>query len=255
MPCRITASYIEEWIPTECIPQLDRAFCGTFFGMEKHLTSSAAARISLLRAAEEAQLETKIVDPLVAGATDENLLVLVATGHQQALARLYERYARVFRSIAGRILRDDAEADDLVQDVFLFIQRKASVFDGSKGSAGSWIVQMAYQRAIERRRRLTTRHYYRREDLQSSASQLVGSPTTEHDYSLEAVFGRNGLEKLLAALSEDQRETLRLFFFEGYTLAEISAKIGQPLGNVRNHYYRGLDKLRKQMFGDKVRGI
>lgn len=114
---------------------------------------------------------------------------------------------------------------------------------------------MAYQRAIERRRRLTTRHYYRREDLQSSASQLVGSPTTEHDYSLEAVFGRNGLEKLLAALSEDQRETLRLFFFEGYTLAEISAKIGQPLGNVRNHYYRGLDKLRKQMFGDKVRGI
>ncbi len=84
---------------------------------------------------------------------------------------------------------------------------------------------------------------------------MVGIPTTEHDYSPEAVFGRNGLEKLLGALSEDQRETLRLFFFEGYTLTEIGARIGQPLGNVRNHYYRGLDKLRKQMFGDKVRGI
>jgi RNA polymerase sigma-70 factor (ECF subfamily) len=56
-----------------------------------------------------------------------------------------------------------------------------------------------------------------------------------------------------ASLSEDQRETLRLHFFDGYSLAEISAKLAQPLGNVRHHYYRGLDKLREQMFGRKVR--
>ena len=142
----------------------------------------------------------------------------------------------------------------MVQDVFLFIQRKCSVFDSSKSSAGSWIVQMAYQRAIERRRRLTSRHFYTREDLQNSASQVVGRPTIEHDYSAEIVFGRNGLEKIIGALSEHQRETLCLYFFEGYTLAEISVKTGQPLGNVRNHYYRALDKLRQQMFGRKVRG-
>jgi len=186
---------------------------------------------------------------------DGTLLKRIAEGDKDSLGVLFQRYVRVVRSIAGRILRDSAEADDLVQDLFLFIQRRSSVFDSSKSSAASWIVQMAYQRAIERRRRLTTRHFYKREDLQNSASQVVGIPTTEHDYSPEAVFGRNGLEKLLGALSEDQRETLRLFFFEGYTLAEISAKIGQPLGNVRNHYYRALDKLRKQMFGDKVQGI
>jgi len=186
---------------------------------------------------------------------DGVLLSRITSGDNEALGLLFRRYARPVRSIAVRILRDDAEADDLVQDLFLFIQRRSSVFDRSKSSAGSWIVQMAYQRAIERRRRLATRHFYKRQDLQSSASQVVGIPTTEQDYSPEAVFGRNGLEKLLGALSADQRETLRLFFFEGYTLAEISAKIGQPLGNVRNHYYRGLDKLRKQMFGDKVRGI
>ena len=187
--------------------------------------------------------------------SDESLLSRIASGDNEALSLLYQRYARPVRSVGRRILRDDSEADDLVQDLFLFIQRRSSVFDSSKGSASSWVIQMAYQRAIERRRRLATRHFYKREDLQSSASHLVGIPTTEHDYSAEAVFGRNGLEKLLGALSEDQRETLRLFFFEGYTLAEISAKIGQPLGNVRNHYYRGLDKLRKQMFGDKVRSI
>jgi len=185
----------------------------------------------------------------------EILLSRIAEGDEKALGLLFERYARIVRSIAGRILRDRAEADDLVQDTFLFIQRRSAAFDSSKSSAASWIVHVAYQRAIERRRRLAARHFYKREDLQSNAANVVGKPTTEDDYSPEAVFGRTGLEKILGALSEDQRETLRLYFFEGYTLSEISAKLGQQLGNVRNHYYRGLDKLRKQMFGDKVRGI
>jgi len=82
---------------------------------------------------------------------------------------------------------------------------------------------------------------------------MVGSPTTEDDYSPEAVFGRNGLNKVVGALSEDQRETLRLHFFEGYTLKEISEKLGQPHGNVRHHYYRAIDKLRRHVFGSKVR--
>jgi RNA polymerase sigma-70 factor (ECF subfamily) len=194
------------------------------------------------------------VEQLGAPPADEILLTSIVSGDQEALGCLFQRYARVVRGIAARILRDSAEAEDLVQDLFMFIQRKCSIFDSSKSSAGSWIVQMAYQRAIERRRYLATRHFYTHEEIQTSASTVVGMPTAEHDYSPEAVFGRNGLEKLLGALSEDQRETLRLHFFEGYTLAEISVKLGQPLGNVRHHYYRSLDKLRKQMFGRKVQG-
>jgi RNA polymerase sigma-70 factor, ECF subfamily len=186
--------------------------------------------------------------------SDENLLSSVCTGDVEALALLFGRYAKLVRHISRRILRDDAEADDLVQDLFLFLQRKCSIFDSSKSSAGSWIVQMTYQRAIERRRRLATRQFYRREGLPSSASRLVAVPTTEDDYSPEAVFGRNGLETILSSLSEDQRETLRLYFFDGYTLAEIGLKLGQPLGNVRHHYYRALDKLRQQMFGHKLPG-
>lgn len=184
--------------------------------------------------------------------TDENLLSGVCTGDIEALAVLFNRYARLVRHIGRRILRNDAEADDLVQDLFLFIQQKCSIFDRTKASAGSWIVQMTYQRAIDRQRRLAARQFYRHESVQSSASHLVAMPTTENDYSPDAVFGRNGLEKVLGALSKDQRETLRLFFFEGYTLVEIGAKLGQPLGNVRNHYYRALDKLRKQMLAGKV---
>jgi RNA polymerase sigma-70 factor, ECF subfamily len=181
------------------------------------------------------------------GSLDKALLVRVMSGDSDGLKLLFLRYGRTVRNIARRILQDDAEAEDLVQDLFIFIQRKCSTFDGAKSSVGSWIVHMAYQRAIDRKRRLTSRHFYQNEHVHNRLAQVVGMPTTENDYSPEAVFGRNGLEKVLSSLSEDQQETLRLFFFEGYTLAEISAKIGQSLANVRNHYYRGLDRVRKQM--------
>ena len=184
--------------------------------------------------------------------TDEALLERLQTGEQESLGCLFQRYARVIRHIAARILRDDSEADDLVQDLFLFIQRKCTIFDSSKSSARSWIIQMAYHRAIERRRYLTTRQFYSRMDVKSNTDYLVGTPTAESDYSAEAVFGRNGLTKVLKSLTEDQRETLRLHFFDGYTFAEISQKVGQPLENVRHHYYRGLDKLRREMFRNNV---
>jgi RNA polymerase sigma-70 factor (ECF subfamily) len=218
------------------------------------MDSFAAARFLAHPLSAEAGSSVSAEAAKEAQASDELLLSRTSSGDKEALGLLFLRYARPVRNIGQRILRDDTEAEDLVQDLFIFIQRKCSIFDSSKSSAGSWIVQMAYQRAIERRRYLATRHFYTHEEIQNSASAVVGMPTAEHDYSPEAVFGRNGLEKVLGALSEDQRETLRLHFFEGYTLAEISVKLGQPLGNVRHHYYRSLDKLRKQMFRRKVQG-
>ena len=189
---------------------------------------------------------------LLSDPTDEALIASVCSGDGEALACLFQRYALLVRSVASRILRDVAEAEDLVQDLFIFIQRKCVVFDCSKSSARSWIVQMTYHRAIERRRYLTTRQFYSRADSEGMRDRLVGTPTDESDYSAEAVFGRNGLEKVFESLSEDQRKTLRLYFFEGYTLAEIAEKLSQPYANVRHHYYRGLEKLRKQMFGTSV---
>jgi RNA polymerase sigma-70 factor (ECF subfamily) len=221
------------------------------------MTSSAAARFLPLPLPKETGGSASIAanqEISVAEVPDEALLSRICSGDREALGLLFHRYARLVHSIGRRILRDDTEAEDLVQDLFLFIQRKCKVFNGSKSSARSWIVQMAYHRAIERRRYLATRHFYTRTQIQSTAEQVVGMPTVENDYSPEAVFGRNGLQKVLSSLSEEQREILRLHFFEGYTLTEISAKLGQPLGKVRHHYYRGLDKLRKQIFGRNVRG-
>ncbi|HYM00504.1 MAG TPA: sigma-70 family RNA polymerase sigma factor, partial [Blastocatellia bacterium] len=152
---------------------------------------------------------------------DEALMARIQADDRESLACLFQRYAYLVRVVSLRILKSSAEAEDFVQDLFLFIQRKAGIFDRSKSSARSWIVQMAYQRAIERRRYLAARHFYARNESQDCVERVVGKVTIEDDYSPEAVFGRNGLEKVFAALSDYQRETLRLYFFDGYTLSAI----------------------------------
>jgi RNA polymerase sigma-70 factor (ECF subfamily) len=218
---------------------------------EWRVSSPAPAHVSSLTLPQASALavsRNKLRD--LTDASDESLLRQICTGNLEALAALFKRYARLTRSVAARILRDTAEAEDLVQDLFLYIQRRCGMFDSSKSTARSWIVQMTYHRALDRRRYLKSREFYAQPYFAANGVQVVGKPTTERDYSAEAVFGRNGLEKIVNALSADQRETLRLHFFEGYTLAEVSEKLGQPLGNVRHHYYRALDRLRKEMFAN-----
>src|ERR1700723_4018913 len=217
------------------------------------MDSFATARLPLLpltarkAATESASAEAGRISEVV---SDESLVERICIGDRDALAVLFERYARLTRTVASRILGDATEAEDLVQDLFLFIQRKCTIFDSSKSTARSWIVQMAYHRALDRRRYLKSREFYAQPFFPANGVEVVGKPTTERDYSAAIVFGRNGLEKILSSLSADQRETLRLHFFEGYTLSVISEKLGQPLGNVRHHYYRALDKLRKEMFAN-----
>ena len=215
------------------------------------MSSFTTARFPTLSWARGQRAETAGVEPTPAP-TDEQLLKRIPNGDQEALALLFQRYSQVAYNIGSRILRNSTEAEDLAQDLFLFIQRKCAIFDSTKSTARSWIIQMTYHRAFERRRYLTARRFYSRAEIESNAGQVVGTPTRECDYSADAVFGRNGLAKVLQSLSEDQRDTLRLHFFDGYTFAEISQRRGESLENVRHHYYRGLDKLRRQMFGNNV---
>ena len=109
--------------------------------------------------------------PSLAEVSDESLLSRIGVGDREALAALFERYARLTRSVAARILRDTTEAEDLVQDLFLYIQRKCGIFDSSKSTARSWIVQMAYHRALDRRRYLQSREFYAQPTFQRMASK------------------------------------------------------------------------------------
>ena len=181
--------------------------------------------------------------------SDETLMGQVENRGTDALSVLFRRYARLVLSIAYKILRDRSEADDALQEVFLFIHRKSALFDSSKNSARSWIVQVTYHRAIDRRRYLQSRHFYTQVDLEDVARELGD---TGYKRAIEALE-YEGVRKLFDALSENQRQTLHLFFFEGLTLEEIALKSGQTRGNVKNHYFRGLDKLRKQLLDGGLR--
>jgi RNA polymerase sigma-70 factor, ECF subfamily len=178
--------------------------------------------------------------------SDEFLLQRLQAGDSEALSSLFRRYASLVRGIGRRLLRDDAEAEDLVQEVFLFLFCKSAAFDVTKGSARSWIVQNIYYRAINRRRYLSSRHQLFVRMNQPAVS--ADAETADYEHSGNAIFDSALVQEILQTLTSDQFETVCLFFFEGYTLSEISERLGQPLGKVRHHYYRGLDKLKARLF-------
>jgi RNA polymerase sigma-70 factor, ECF subfamily len=132
--------------------------------------------------------------------------------------------------------------------VFLYIHRKSVLFDSSKGSARSWIVQVAYTQALLRRRQLKSHGFYLSGITDKALECHPSSDKGAHyDHTVEGLFGRNGWKKIVEDLTEDQRETFRLHFFEGYTFTEIAEKLGQSYVNIRHHYYRGVEKLRKHV--------
>lgn len=186
--------------------------------------------------------------------SDEALIAEVCLGGREALAILFRRYARVVRGVALRVLKDGAEADDLVQDVFLLIHRLCRAFDSSKASAQFWILQMTYRRAISRQRYLHSRHFYTHVELDEQSFELAERRCGHSDDPVDSILAELDLQRMFGSLSEDQQKTLWLHFIEGYTLDEIAKMLGQSKGNVRHHSFRGLERLRKQIFGGKLPG-
>jgi RNA polymerase sigma-70 factor, ECF subfamily len=195
----------------------------------------------------------RVTDPGV-WVSDEGLLVEICLGSREALGTLFRRYASLVRAVALRILRNTAEADDLVQDIFLLIYRFAKTFDSSKASVQFWIVQMTYRRAISRRQSLNSRHFYTRVELDEQLVQAKPAGVGQSGTPLDRRLAELDLQKIFGSLSEDQQKTLRLHFIEGYTLDEIAKMLGQTKGNIRNHSFRGLERLRKLIFDGESPG-
>ncbi len=178
--------------------------------------------------------------------SDEELLQRIGQRNRESLALLFRRYARTVRNIGCKILRNEAEADDLLQDVFLFIFEKAGQFDPSLGRAGTWIVQATYHRAFDRRRYLNARHFYSSEALEESTLRITAPyqpPVMEQ--SMQGILGKVLLKRYNDALSIDQRRVIELHLIEGYPLKEVAEITQQSVTNVRSHYYRGLERLRR----------
>ena len=217
------------------------------------MDSSITIRLPELAIAEK-QASTVEAQHQEAGLSDEALIAQVCLGSREALATLFRRYARLVRGIALRVLRDASEADDLVQDVFLLIHRLCGTFDGSRGSANFWILQLTFRRAISRRRYLNSRHFSTQVELDEQSSEGGEIRCGRSADPFHSILAELDLQKMFGTLSEDQRKTLRLHFIEGYTLDEIATILGQTKGNIRHHSFRGLERLRKQIFAGKLPG-
>jgi RNA polymerase sigma-70 factor (ECF subfamily) len=160
--------------------------------------------------------------------SDEALMARICEGDNEALGLLFRRYGRTVRRIAFRVLRDWSEADDLLQDIFISIYRLCRTYDSSKSPVRFWISRMTFCRAVSRKRYLSSRHFYTRLDIDRDASHLADSQTHTHqlDEFIDTNLNNGSLARLFAELSENQRQTLRLYFVDGYTLEEIAAKLG-----------------------------
>lgn len=178
--------------------------------------------------------------------SDEALLNEAAEGSKDAIGLLFRRYRRVVYNVARRILRDDREAEDLCQDVFIYLFQKARIFDASKGRASSWIVQIAYHRAMNRRAYLDHRQHYDTQELNEDHISSDGARLFINELAAKEL-----LERLRDKLSPQQQVIVELHFFEGYSLREIAEKTGQTLASIRGHYYRGLERLRSIVFPEK----
>jgi RNA polymerase sigma-70 factor (ECF subfamily) len=166
--------------------------------------------------------------------SDEELLVRLVAGEHDPLAVLYDRYHRLIYSIAVRIVRDEAEAEDVVQTVFLNIFEAAANFDPLKGTLKVWMLQYAYHRSLNRRRMLSAQGIYRWDELDGMNE---GSHMPDIGVSLLC-------QQILTQLKPIQRQVIELTYLEGLTAQEIAVQQQRSVTNVRHDLYRGMEKLR-----------
>ena len=172
--------------------------------------------------------------------SDNDLLHAVARGDEQALAACYDRYHLILFGLILRILHDREEAEDVLQEAFLQVWRRAADFDETRGRAFTWLVTIARSRALDRLRSSGSRTRL--------AEEAALIPHDEvGDAAQDAVKSETGsiVRKALAELPEEQQKTLFLAYFEGLTQTEIAARLGDPLGTVKTRMRSGMIKLRE----------
>jgi len=172
--------------------------------------------------------------------TDISLLQAIARKDESALAALYDRYRLTLFGLLMRILNSREEAEDVLQEVFLQVWRRAADFDERRGRPFTWLVTLTRSRAIDRSRQLNSR-----ERLVSSDPEVVAFSLLDPAQDAFRSEQRDLVAGALAELSEEQRHTLTLAYFEGLTQSEIAARLSSPLGTVKTRMRSGMIKLRE----------
>ena len=167
---------------------------------------------------------------------DAALLSGVQRGDENAMASLFDRYSKVVYSVALRVLRDPASAEDVLQEIFMQIWRNPDSFISTRGSLGGWLSVVSRNRSIDALRR-------------KKPTDSVDEVTLASPYNLAVEAERNSMmEKargVIHGLPLEQRKTLEMAFFDGLTHSEIAEMTGDPLGTVKTRIRSALTTLRK----------
>jgi RNA polymerase sigma factor (sigma-70 family) len=170
--------------------------------------------------------------------TDEEVLASIAGGDDQGLAELYDRYGRLAYGLAYRVLRDQALAEDAVQDAFLAIWRSADGYRRERAKPSTWILTLVHRRAVDLVRREDRRRAERLEETPEAASASVPEEADLRET-------RSAVQAALRKLPDDQREALELAYYGGFTQSELAERLGVPLGTVKSRMFAGLTRLRE----------
>jgi RNA polymerase sigma-70 factor, ECF subfamily len=188
---------------------------------------------------------------VVAEITDEALMQAVQERNDDALGKLYDRYSGILKALIMRIVHNESEAEDLLQEIFMEIWNQAANFSASKGKPLGWMVTLARRRSIDRLRK---RQAYARveEKLQLETEQQpeawVNNVTQE---DILASDTRQLLYTVINNLPAPQKEAIELAFFRGMSQREIAAQTGIPLGTIKTRLELGLKKVSEGLKGLK----
>ena len=182
-------------------------------------------------------------------AVELDLMARVAKRERVAFEQLYDRYSNILYATAMKFLREDADAQDVVQDVFIQIWDKAKLYDPAKGKPLTWALTLTRNRSIDRIRAIQRRGRLR-EDFEKETVVDESAGIREALSGVDASERTQILRDAVGRLSPEQRKVIDLAFFGGLTQSEIADRLGEPLGTVKARARRGLMKL-KELLGEK----
>jgi RNA polymerase sigma-70 factor, ECF subfamily len=178
------------------------------------------------------------------GAPDIDRLVdRIALGDAAAFESLYDELSAAVHGVARRVVRDPVRAEDVTQEVFLEVWRKATRFDPGLGRAKTWVLTIAHRRAVDAVRR---NEAARRSDTQGTLDEVVQEEPAERMIQAEE---HGAVRDCLGTLTELQLESVRLAYFNGYTYSEVASLLDKPLPTIKTRMRDGLIRLRDCLEG------
>lgn len=173
---------------------------------------------------------------------DAQLLVRIASGDEVAFGALYDRFSPGLYSFILKMVRDEKEAEDILQEGFAHIWRRASTYDPARSSAFTWAVMILRNKAIDR---LRVRQRIER-TMEKATIEFSHFAETDDASAGEAERRDQGalVRSALREIPEEQKQAVELAFFSGLTHEQIAAQLGTPLGTIKARIRRGLLKLR-----------